>query len=149
MENNNKLNIISPEERLPKEIFEKAIICSNEFGWKKLDFIHAVESAREKQMAIIGGQVQYRFPDATCQLYWLSYDPAKRQLDEDWLTYCNRTTSECIDKFIILIESTDIQKEASDNFGYLAKKVEQGVNIADFQVFILYFDDKETDSFLN
>jgi hypothetical protein len=110
------------ENRLPKPILEKAIKSGNEFGWTQTDFLEVVEIARQNFMAIIGGQIQYVLPDGTCEPYWLSYDPDKRQLNEDWLTYCNRTAKECVDKFNKLIASTDIEKEALTSFDFLATK---------------------------
>ena len=135
------------ENYLPKYILDKAIKSGNEFGWKQDDFIEVVKAARQRFMAIVGGQVQYALPDGTCELYWLSYDPAERQTKESWLTYCNRTAEECIDKFNKLISTIDIEKEALSNFDFLKNKKESGVNINDFLIFILYFDDNETKMF--
>ena len=140
-------NILTHEEQqLPKVILDKAIKRGNEFGWKQEDFIEVVEAARLNYLAIIGGQVQYRLPDATCELYWLSYDPNKRQPNENWLTYCDRTAKECLDKFNKLISTTDIEKEALA-FQFLSDKKKNGVDISEYLTFILYFDHKETHLF--
>lgn len=143
---NNDFDLTKTERRLPQEILDKAIKSTNEFGWKQTDFLEVIEAARQLKMAIIGGQVQYPLPDGTCELYWLSYDTDKRKLNEDWLTYCDRTAKECIDKFNRLILTTDIEKEAL-TFEFLATKKKSGVNINNYLTFILYFDDKETDLF--
>jgi hypothetical protein len=138
--------LIKAENRLPKEILDKAIRSANEFGWRQNDFLEVVEAARQKHIAIVGGQVQYVLANRTCELYWLSYDPEERQLNEAWLTYCNRTADECINKFNKLILATDIEKEAL-NFEFLADQKNSGVNVNDYLTFILYFDDSETDLF--
>jgi hypothetical protein len=132
-----------PELRLPKHLIEKAIKSGNECGWKKTDILDVVEAARQIPMAIIGGQVQYVWPDATCELYWLSYDSDERKDKEDWIAFCNRTALECSDKFKRLI-TTDIEKEAI-TFEYIKSKFDKGVQLEDHQVFILYFNDEETD----
>lgn len=132
------------ENRLPVNILSKSLRRSNEFGWKEDDFIEAVNAAREIPMATIGGQVMYILPEGVCELYWLSYDPEDRKLTEDWLTYCNRTANECIEKFTALIASTDINAAALENFTFLEEKRKAGVNIERYKAFVLYFDDTES-----
>jgi len=142
----NPNNILTKQEhRLPKTVIAKAIKSSNEFGWRQQDFQEVVEAARKTRMAIIGGQVQCVFPDGTCELYWLSYDPAERLINEPWLTYCERTANECLEKFNQLIATTNIEEEAVNSFQFLADKKKSGVDINNYLAFILYFDDKETD----
>jgi hypothetical protein len=145
MTNHNNI-LTKQEQRLPKSILDKAIKSTNEFGWRQEDFLEVIEAAKQTHLATIGGQVQYVLPDGTCELYWLSYDPADRQLNETWLTYCDRTAKECLGKFDKLIATTDIEKEAL-TFPFLSDKKKNGVNISQYLTFILYFDDKETDLF--
>jgi hypothetical protein len=133
---------------LPKRLLGKAIKSGNEFGWREGDVLEAIEAARQVPMAIIGGQVQYVWPDVTCELYWLSYDSEGRKKNEDWITFCNRTAGECVQKFSTLI-TTDIEKEAIGTFEVIKTKYENGGRLSDHQLFILYFDDTETDSFAN
>lgn len=99
-------------------------------------------------MAIVGGQIQYIFPDATCELYWLNYDPAERKPDETWLSYCNRTAQECQELFVKITSSANAEEEAVSSFDFLKVKVTEGVDIAAHKAFIIYFDDSETDSYL-
>ena len=145
MTNNNNI-LTKQEQRLPKSILDKAIKSTNEFGWRQEDFLDVIEAAKQTHLASIGGQVQYVLPDGTCELYWLSYDPTYRQLNETWLTYCERTANECLEKFNNLIATTDIEKEAL-TFPFLSDKKKNGVDISEYLTFILYFDDKQTDLF--
>ena len=133
------------EYRLPKDARDKAIESENEFGWRQQNFKEIIEVAKQIPMAIIGGQVQYVFEDGTCELYWLSYNSKKRQENEKWLPYCNRTASEVIEQFDKLINETDFDKEAVSAFEFLKQKKEQGINIDKHKLFIIYFDDSETD----
>src|SRR5580693_7675601 len=98
-----------PELKLPEYLLEKAIKSGNEYGWKKADVLEVIETARQIRMGTIGGQVQYVWPDATCELYWLSYDSEDRKDKENWAEYCDRTAFECSEKFKKLI-ITDIEK---------------------------------------
>jgi len=133
------------ERRLPEPILKKAIKSGNEFGWRQTDFIDVIEAARKLKLAIVGGQVQYVFPDGTCELYWLAYDPIERQPGEDWIKYCSRTADETVDKFRNLIVKTNFEKEATDSFDFLRDKKSEGVDIEEYKMFIVYFNDLETD----
>jgi len=134
------LNMNQAELRLPNEILTKAIKSGNEYGWKKEDVLCTIEAARQIPMATIGGQVQYVWPDGTCELYWLSYDSEKRKINENWISYCNRTALECSEKFKALI-TTDIEEEAINSFDTIKIKHESGIVLIDHQIFILYFND--------
>lgn len=140
---------ITIENKLPKHILDKAVRSGNEFGWRKSDFIEAVETARQMELAIVGGQIQYVLTDGTCELYWLSYDPTSRQQIENWKDYCNRTAKECSDKFQLLLSQTDIEKEALNSFEFLKSKKEEGNDLSDFLTFILYFEDNKTDELID
>jgi hypothetical protein len=136
------------EKRLPEKILNKAIKSGNEFGWRQTDFVETIEAARKLKLGIVGGQVQYVLLDGTCELYWLTYDPAERQEGEDWITYCNRTAEETINKFEDLTK-VDVEKEALTSFDFLRDQKSKGVNINDYKTFIIYFDDLETDLWLS
>ncbi len=136
--------LVRVEYRLPKQIREKAIESCTEFGWRQHDFTEVVEVARQTPMAIVGGQVQYVFNDGTCELYWLSYDPDKRQEYEEWISYCNRTATQAKEKFDRLIKSTNFEKEAM-TFEFLKNKRDKGIDIEKHRIFIIYFDDSETE----
>ena len=132
------------EYRLPKQIREKAIESGNEFGWNQLDFKEVIEAARQVPMAVVGGQVQYIFSDGTCELYWLSYGPDERQENEDWISYCNRSANQVNLKFDKLINETDFEKEIHA-FEFLENKKDEGFDVEKHKIFIIYFDDIETD----
>ena len=133
------------ERRLPETILNKAIKSGNEFGWRQPDFIETILTARRLKLGIVGGQVQYVFPDGTCELYWLTYDPTERQPGEAWTAYCNRTADEAIDKFKDLVTKTDFEEEALTSFEFLRDKKSKGINLEDYKTFIIYFTDLETD----
>jgi hypothetical protein len=133
------------ERRLPETILNKAVKSGSEFGWRQGDFIETIETAIKLKLGIVGGQVQYVFPDGTCELYWLAYDSTDRQPGEDWSKYCNRTADEVIDKFKNLVTKTDFEKEALTSLDFLREKKSKGVNLENYKTFIIYFNDLETD----
>ena len=128
--------------KLSQSIREKMIRRANEYGWKQEDFIDAINEAQKVNLATIGGQVQYIFPNATCELYWLSYDSDEKKENESWDVYCSRSAEECISKFKSLIENVDINKEAIQTFSFIKEKYKQNIDIEQYKVFILYFNDE-------
>ena len=133
-------------QRFPENIKNKFIKKYNEYGCRQEDFIEILNFAKNIPMACIGGQLQYQFDDATCELYWISYDSEKRRYNENWLDYCNRTNNECIKKFNEIINTINFNEEAKRGFEYLERKIKQGYDIEKNKVFILYFNDDEVDS---
>ncbi|WP_131505668.1 hypothetical protein [Mangrovimonas yunxiaonensis] len=127
--------------KLPKNILDKAVKSGQEFGWKRDDFVDVIDSALSENLAIIGGQVQFKLPDGTCELYWKSYDSNDRLPGENWTDYCLRTHHECYEKFK-RIDSNDILiKEGIDSFDFLREKNTNGVDLNVFLIFIIYFKD--------
>ncbi|WP_281541579.1 hypothetical protein [Maribacter aestuarii] len=72
------------EKYLPTKILQKAILSGEEYGWKRTDFREVIDKAVEVGLGIIGGQVQYKFADGTCELYWHKYDTTGRKSRESW-----------------------------------------------------------------
>ena len=70
------------EKYLPAEISQKAILSGQEYGWKRTDFKEVVDKAVEVGLGIIGGQVQFKLPDGTCELDWHKYDTTERKSEK-------------------------------------------------------------------
>ena len=128
---------------LPNEILQKAIVSGKEYGWKRTDFKEVVDKAVEIGLGIIGGQVQFKFPDGTCELYWHKYDTIERKSGENWKDYCQRTKKECLSQFEELPSDSELIKEGIKSFNFLKEKSTS--NLKDFLIFILYFNDLETE----
>lgn len=135
------------EKYLPNEILQIAIVSGNEYGWKRTDFKNVLEKAVENGLGIIGGQVQLKFPDVTCELYWHNYDSTEKQSGENWTEYCLRTKKECLHQFENLPSDSELVKDGIENFEYVKEKKDLNLNLAEYLIFILYFakrDDKKT-----
>ena len=142
------INEYSPElKRFPEKILNKIEYHGNEYCCRQQDFIEILTYAKNVPMACIGGQIQYQFNDATCELWWENYDSAERKQNENWKDYCNRTVDECIKIFNVIINTVDFKEEAKNSFEYLKNKIEQGYDIEKNKMFMLYFDDSETDNY--
>jgi lactate dehydrogenase-like 2-hydroxyacid dehydrogenase len=99
------------EKYLPNEILQKAIVSGKEYGWKRDDFKEVVDKTVEIGLGIIGGQVQFKFQDGTCELYWHKYDTTERKPGENWNDYCQRTKKECLSQFEKLPTDTELINE--------------------------------------
>ena len=137
---------LTVEQRyLPSEILDKSIVSGKEYGWKRTDFKKVVEQAVKVGLGIIGSQVQFKLPDGTCELYWHKYDTTERKSGESWKEYCMRTKEECLAHFEKLPTDNELIKEGIENFNFLHEKSKAGINLKDFLIFILYFNDLETE----
>lgn len=130
---------------LPTEILQKAIVSGKEYGWKRTDFKEVVDKAVEVGLGIIGGQVQFKLPDGTCELYWHKYDTTERKTGESWKEYCQRTKAECLNQFEKLPADSELVKEGIESFDFLNEKSKTDAILNKFLIFIIYFNDLETE----
>jgi hypothetical protein len=69
-----------PESSLPQAILDNASLRGNEYAWQQADVIATIQAAATQQLASIGGQAQFRFPNGTYEMYWLNYDASLSRL---------------------------------------------------------------------
>jgi hypothetical protein len=129
------------EKYLSKELLNKALLSGKEYGWKRGDVTNVIDYAYSIGLGIIGGQLQFKLPDGTCELYWRKFDPKERVTGEKWQDYCKRTRLECIELLNKLPDNKSLINEAVDNFEFLKQKYNNGVNLEEYLIFILYFDE--------
>lgn len=132
------------EKHLPTEILQKAIVSGKEYGWKRTDFKEVIDKAVEVGLGIIGGQVQFKLPNGTCELYWHKYESKERKSNENWKDYCLRTKEECLSQFNNIPTNTVLINEGIENFEFLKEKSKSDIELEDYLIFILYFNDLET-----
>ena len=73
-----------PESILPEAIRALADLRGNEFAWRRRDLPRVFDAAKAARLANLGGQVQFRLPDGTCDLYWQTFDVVSGRPDESW-----------------------------------------------------------------
>jgi hypothetical protein len=133
------------ERFLPPELLQMASLRGNEFAWKKKDVIDVIRSAKENRLASIGGEVQFRFPDGYCELYWIGFDSRDRQEDEHWDDYVTRSAEEVIKEFNRINREFDLLDEGYRSFQFLKDKVDKdGVALDDYLCYVLYFNSEQT-----
>lgn len=117
----------------------------NEYAWKKEDLIDVILSAKKNRLASIGGQVQFRFPDGCCELYWINFDSDDKSEDEPWDEYVARTADEVINKFERVNQEFNFIDEGYNSFQFLKHKVDNDrVALEDYLCFVMYFNDENT-----
>jgi hypothetical protein len=87
------------EERLPAEILALGSCRGNEWAWPVEHVPAAIAAARGLGLATLGGQIQFRCPEGTCELYWLSADSSPRLAGEPWADYVTRSADEVLAGF--------------------------------------------------
>jgi hypothetical protein len=126
------------EQKLPPSVVNKATLRGSEYAWPLTDVVDVIVAAKACGLANLGGQAQFRIPDATCELYWLSLDSGERLPGEAWDDYVIRSADEVLSQFAALLARTDFTKEAHD-WEMLKALLAQGVDLNQYLCFVLYF----------
>jgi hypothetical protein len=129
------------EDLLPPHIRAKAAVAAGgEYAWRKEDIEAVLLAACMVGLALIGGQVQFQFPDGTCEAYWLRYSSGPQGPDEPWPTYVERSAQEIREQINHLCATTDFVREAME-WAFIRQKVQtDGVNPLGYLWFVLYFE---------
>jgi len=109
-----------------------------EWGWKLKDIPLVIEECKALNYGVLGGQIQFLFPDGTCELYWLRADPQAKSAEETWRDYSRRSCEEFLILFNELVKNTDFEKEGIEAFDFLKSKKTEGSNILDYMFFLIY-----------
>ena len=133
---------MNSEELLPQTVLSKASIRGKEYAWQKDDVKEAILAARQQNLATLGGEVQFRIPNGTCELYWLNFDPADKSDSEIWQDYVVQSAHECITNFNDLCMTTDFVKLGKENFEVL-RNMSETEDIGIYLCFVLYFVTEE------
>jgi hypothetical protein len=127
------------EKSFPRELREKAVRSpGGEWGWKLEDIPEVVKQSRKRNFGILGGQIQFRLPDGTCELYDLNADPKDKSDVETWKEYSKRSCEEFVAFFNALTNKTDFEKLGIERYEYLREKKDAGINIMDHMYFMVY-----------
>jgi hypothetical protein len=130
--------IDSTPDNLPADLLVGANLRGNEYGWAPESFAIVVAIAADHGYACLGGQFQFRLPDAICEMYWLRADSTERAHDESWNQYSRRSCDEVGDAFNRLMRTTDFRAQASD-CEFLKHKVDAGFDSIPTLMFVAYF----------
>ncbi len=129
------------EHLLPSSVLGKASLRGNEYAWPLAAVEEAVTAAAGCGLVNLGGQAQFRIPEGTCELYWVSLNSGAQLANELWETYVARSAAEVLAQLAALRERTDFIKEALQ-WPVLHQLHSQGVDLHQYLCFVLYFNPK-------
>jgi hypothetical protein len=131
-----------PEAALPKNLRARARLSGNEWAWAVSDIPALIDAGRAAGLLNVGGQLQFRFPEATCELNWIEVDTSEAaQSDLPWRKRVERTAAAALTQFRALCDRYDFLSEGQTVFGrqidaYRAK----GGDPLDAMCFVWYFE---------
>lgn len=131
------------EQFLPPAILSKGTQRGNEYAWPLSVVKEVIAAAKDCGLANLGGQIQYRIPEGTCELYWLTVGSRERSPGESWDHYVSRSAEEVLTGFRGL-KDTDFIAEGVRNFDVLKRLQMEGVDLSQYLCFVLYFE-KDSD----
>ena len=129
------------ERTLPSEVLIGAHLRGNEHGWELASFLPALHNAEMQGDASLGGSVQFRLEESTCEMYWLSADSKDRHPDEEWGEYCKKSCAEVRQNFERVVLETDF-REQTESWPHLREMTAHGLDYMELLVFVAYFVDE-------
>jgi hypothetical protein len=130
----------SSESSLPQAILGRAKRHGNEFAWRIDDIPAVIEAARSVNLLNVGGQLQFRLPDYTCECYWISVDTSRSVPSElPWERRVEQSALIAFADFENLKTNHDFLSEGRDGFAeILEKAIAQGCNLDEVMCFVWY-----------
>jgi len=131
----------TPENLLPQEILARATLRGAEYAWPLEDIPKVVTAARDCNLASVGGQLQFRFPEgSTCECYWIEVDTHKSvSSDVSWAERVALTSETALADFQELQSKWDFISEGRSAFGEEFRKWEvAGGDPAEAMCFVWY-----------
>jgi hypothetical protein len=136
--------------RLPRHLIERASNGGGELAWTLDDIPAVIEAARDANLVNIGGQLQFRFPDAgTCECYWVEVDTYKSvSTSASWQERVDQTAAVGMAEFLQLSAKFDFLAEGRNAFpAAFAEFERQGQDAARAMYFVWYVEaEKATDA---
>jgi hypothetical protein len=131
-----------PETFLPAHIREHGTQRGNEWAWPIADIPDVIEAARLARMVSIGGQLQFRLLEGTCELYWIEVDTSQvTSSDLPWQERVEQTASIALSQFQDLQKRFDFLVEGQSAFGqHLDEFRASGGDPRDAMCFVWYLE---------
>lgn len=126
------------EESLPDHILAAATRAGNEWAWPLDRVPEAIAAAADLGFATLGGQVQFRVPGGTCELYWRNADSSDRLPDEPWGEFVRRSAAEVFAGVIRLPPEAAMIDEGL-GWEYLSRLHYRGDDLRKYLCFVLCF----------
>ena len=110
--------MILDEDLLPLELLKRATRRGNEYAWRLEDIPQVIEAARLANLMSVGGQLQFRLPDGTCECYWVEVNSIDCiALDLPWRARVEQSAEIALRTFLELPQRFDFLAEGQTAFG--------------------------------
>ena len=133
----------SAERHLPSDLLARASLRGNEYAWPIDDIPRVIEAARQAGLVNIGGQLQFRLPDAgTCECYWVCVDTDRTVSKHlPWQVRVEQTALAALEEFSRLPSEFDFIAEGRRSFAQHLEKFEyQGRAAREAMCFVWYIE---------
>ena len=134
-----KDDLLKAESRLPAEILKRATLRGNEYAWRRADLPMLFVAAESAEIANLGGQVQFRVPDGTCELYWHSFNSSDRRPGESTESWVSRSRQEAEASLLRVPSDAELVTEGLAQFEFLREKAAEGLDVKETLCFVCYF----------
>jgi hypothetical protein len=84
-------------------------------------------------------QAQYRFPEGTCDLYWVCHEAGEREEGQSWADYQEMNKASLIASFSEWTTNKSIKEEVLDFENVQKYSEEQRKHIDDYLYFLVYW----------
>ena len=134
------------EHRLPMELLSRASLSSNEYAWPLSDIPDVIESARQKGLLNVGGQLQFRLPDGgTCECHWVEVDTYKSVPNTlPWLARVDEAARDAAISFSRLKDKFDFVAEGRRGFSESLESLSTP-ELDKAMCFVWYVSDEQTE----
>ena len=128
------------ESSLPQAILSRATRRGDEYAWHVDDIPAVIEAARSANLLNVGGQLQFRLPDYTCECYWISVDTSRSVSSElPWERQVEQSALIAFADFENLKSNHDFLSEGRDGFAEILERASaQGCNLDEAMCFVWY-----------
>ncbi len=134
--------MIIQSDRILAEATRTGTLRGNEWAWKPSELPAVFQKAKELKIAAIGGTAQFRLPDGTCELYWISIDTKLPTDNETWEEYAIRSNDEALAQLTHQTQTINFHREAA-NWSFVSEHtLDRGIDPLDFLCYVFYFSDE-------
>ena len=130
---------MEPENLLPAGVLARAVRTGGEYAWRSDALPTALGAARGAGLAVLGGQVQFVFPDGTYELFWQSYDATDRRPRESWRDYVARSHGEVEAALGRLPDPDGLVRDALATSEFLRARAADGLDLRAHLCYVCYF----------
>lgn len=113
---------------------------SRELAWRKEQVIPLLSELVSQGFSPTAWQAQYRFPEGTCDLYWVFHEVCERKEGQSWFDYQHMCKESLTASFSDWTTNKSIKQEVLLNFENVRKyNEEQRKHIDDYLYFLVYW----------